>query len=273
MQARLFVTRNNAHSRFLAQKLVEAGIEFELLIENTGEGGLKKIKTQFLKLYRKDAAKGHHIKGVLNVLLYATELPILAIMEAISESTISKLINAPSEFPKQIKAHHIKHINDPQTHLELKHIQPTSAIIYGTSIIGKTSLELMGKVANCHMGIVPQYRGAKSEFWALLNGEDHCIGHSIHECVVKLDAGRLLRQEFLHKNTPTYDSATIKTKVSAAFYRAQNLKVLGAHLPKTWMLFEQDKLKRISQEGEAKLYSTPRLKNRLKLVFKTKSLV
>lgn len=48
---------------------------------------------------------------------------------------------------------------------------------------------------NVHTGILPEYRGADSEFWALYEGESGKVGITLHSLAEELDAGDILYQE------------------------------------------------------------------------------
>jgi methionyl-tRNA formyltransferase len=48
---------------------------------------------------------------------------------------------------------------------------------------------------NLHTGILPYYRGADSEFWALYNGERDKIGVSVHFIEEELDTGDVIITE------------------------------------------------------------------------------
>lgn len=92
-------------------------------------------------------------------------------------------------------------INAHNVYEALLSIGPEVIVVVGTSKIKKEiySLAQLGAI-NLHTGILPFYRGADSEFWALYNHEPHYIGVSIHFINDALDAGDIivrLRQRVL----------------------------------------------------------------------------
>lgn len=49
------------------------------------------------------------------------------------------------------------------------------------------------KFINLHMGILPDYKGAYTNFWKIKNGDD-VFGATIHEMTEKIDSGRIIYQ-------------------------------------------------------------------------------
>jgi hypothetical protein len=184
------------------------------------------------------------------------ELPILAGLEFLANRHLAKGLADSEAFPEGIKTHEVVHVNDPSCHKLLEELQPRGAFVYGSSIVGKKSLSLLGKVLNAHMGIVPQYRGAKSELWALYRHEDDQVGFSIHECVSELDGGSLVFQ------------ARVAPSGGPSACRVKSLICLGVEFPKVWNLHMKGKSEPLEQVGEVGLYSTPRLGHRLKLAWR-----
>jgi methionyl-tRNA formyltransferase len=244
---RLFVTRDNAQGRFLAHALSIQIPDLHLMIEESVEGSLKKVKAQLRR---------HFKRNPLSALLYLFELPVLALIDIKEQAQVKRELVAPKGFPLKLKVRRVPHVNSQEAWEFLGEVSPCSTVVYGSSIIGKTSLLNMGKVLNCHMGIVPQYRGAKSEFWAIRNKDKDNLGFSIHECVQKLDAGHLIEQARLPLNG------------NAASMRATSLKVLSETLPKVWNEYLAGKSCPIEQIGEVNYYSTPRLWDRLTVLMR-----
>ena len=242
----LFVTRDNPQGRYLAHALAMEFSDLYILVEDPVAGSLKKIRAQF-KLIMKNNS--------LSALCYLFELPILALIEMREQAQIEKELSAPKKFPEGKKIARVSHINDQNTWRYLSNLSPISTLVYGSSIIGHTSLSRMGKVLNCHMGIVPQYRGAKSEFWAIHNKDKDNLGFSIHECVEKLDAGHVIEQ------------VRLPLGGNAANMRAKSLIKLSETLPKVWIQYLEGQQVPMKQIGEPCYYSTPRLWDRLRVFF------
>jgi folate-dependent phosphoribosylglycinamide formyltransferase PurN/peptidoglycan/xylan/chitin deacetylase (PgdA/CDA1 family) len=87
-------------------------------------------------------------------------------------------------------------INSPETKRVLEDIRPDLIAVVGTRKLDKGIYGLAGKGAiNLHSGILPYYRGADSEFWALYNNDIDKIGVTIHFVDEKLDAGDIILME------------------------------------------------------------------------------
>ncbi|MEM5777912.1 MAG: formyltransferase family protein, partial [Candidatus Aenigmatarchaeota archaeon] len=51
------------------------------------------------------------------------------------------------------------------------------------------------KIINYHTGLLPEYRGPYSEFWAIYNNEPHMIGTTIHLVDERIDSGSILKRK------------------------------------------------------------------------------
>ncbi len=94
----------------------------------------------------------------------------------------------------QIKA--VDRINNHYTVNFLKSLKPDLMIVVGTRKLKKEvfSIAPLGAI-NLHTGILPFYRGADSEFWALHNNEPDRIGVTVHFINEGLDCGNIILQE------------------------------------------------------------------------------
>ncbi len=91
-------------------------------------------------------------------------------------------------------------------------IKPDLNIVIGTRKLSKEIFDSsrLGAI-NMHSGILPFYRGADSEFWALSNGEKEKIGVTIHFIDEDLDTGDIIltaRQNVLDSD----DHKTLRMK-------------------------------------------------------------
>ena len=98
-------------------------------------------------------------------------------------------------FDAQAPQYQVKTINDSNAVKKLKRIQPDVIAVYGASILRKRVIRIPKYgVLNLHNGILPQYRGPKSEFWALYNNEPHMVGSTVHYIDEKIDTGDIVMQ-------------------------------------------------------------------------------
>ncbi len=64
---------------------------------------------------------------------------------------------------------------------------------FGTSIVSASTLARAPRgILNLHTGWLPDYRGVKSEFWALARGEREKIGWTLHYMTPRLDDGDIV---------------------------------------------------------------------------------
>jgi methionyl-tRNA formyltransferase len=64
---------------------------------------------------------------------------------------------------------------------------------FGTSYVSPRTLSAAPNgILNLHTGVLPQYRGVKSEFWALYNRDPAGLGWTVHYMTPRLDAGDIV---------------------------------------------------------------------------------
>lgn len=98
-------------------------------------------------------------------------------------------------------------INENENLVLLKRIKPDLIVVVGTRRLNKEIFDAASSGAiNLHSGILPFYRGADSEFWALYNNEPEMVGVTIHFIDEELDAGDIIlwqRQTVRPNDDPT----------------------------------------------------------------------
>lgn len=86
-------------------------------------------------------------------------------------------------------------INSEKTLAYLEEYKVDYILLFGTSIIKPIILDQFpGKVINLHLGLSPYYKGSGTNFFPVVNNEFSCIGATIHEATIKVDAGGVLHQ-------------------------------------------------------------------------------
>ena len=85
-------------------------------------------------------------------------------------------------------------LNDPNVVEGLKNIEPALVIFTGGGLIRQDILQNAGAgVLNCHMGVLPAYRGMDVVEWPILEGNYDQIGMTIHFMDNGVDTGDILR--------------------------------------------------------------------------------
>ena len=76
----------------------------------------------------------------------------------------------------------------------MKELKPDLVVFTGGRLIRDNILKNSGAgVVNCHMGILPMYRGVDVVEWPILNEDWNNIGLTIHFMVKGIDTGDILK--------------------------------------------------------------------------------
>jgi methionyl-tRNA formyltransferase len=102
--------------------------------------------------------------------------------------SVSQLCNK-----EKIPLNNCYEFNEPGFVNWIKGLSVNAVIFTGGGLIRKSLLNITPKgVLNCHMGILPMYRGMDLPEWAILNGELDQIGCSVHIMESGIDTGPIL---------------------------------------------------------------------------------
>ncbi|HUV30987.1 MAG TPA: formyltransferase family protein [Acidobacteriota bacterium] len=120
---------------------------------------------------------------------------------------------------------------------------------FGTSYItARTLKRIKNGFLNLHTGILPDYRGVKSEFWTLFCRDYDRAGWTLHFMTPKLDAGDIVLQHF----TPVHDEnpAQLRAKMLT-----EGIGALAAFI----QAVRRDGIESISRrpQGEGRYFTTP----------------
>jgi methionyl-tRNA formyltransferase len=85
-------------------------------------------------------------------------------------------------------------LNDPHVENGLRSIKPDLVVFTGGGLIRETVLSLAGAgVLNCHLGVLPDYRGMDVVEWPILERRYDRVGMTVHFMDRGLDTGDILR--------------------------------------------------------------------------------
>lgn len=85
-------------------------------------------------------------------------------------------------------------LNDAEVLDFLRRTQPTLVVFTGGGIIRKKTLEASGKgIINCHVGILPRFRGMDVVEWAILESRLDEVGITVHFMDSGIDTGPILQ--------------------------------------------------------------------------------
>lgn len=85
-----------------------------------------------------------------------------------------------------------KDINSEEKIKEIKSIQPLFVFTASFGQILSSKLLDVSNFFNLHMGILPQYKGALTNFWKIKQGHD-VFGATIHQMSEKIDSGKIVK--------------------------------------------------------------------------------
>jgi folate-dependent phosphoribosylglycinamide formyltransferase PurN len=155
----------------------------------------------------------------------------------------------------QDRIHFIPDIHAPQVLEQVKSLEPDLGLIYGSPILKPELFEIpkLGTLG-IHHGKVPEYRGNKTTFWMMYNGEEYA-GVTIQKVNKGLDTGTIVK--------------TGEVKATRRAYQAvfRELEALGVELYIQAVLeVKHGVAKYKPQTGvKGKLYRNPKLKDIINL--------
>ena len=92
-------------------------------------------------------------------------------------------------------------LNSVEIEQFLKEINPDAVIFTGGGMIRKTIIELSGNgILNCHMAILPEYKGMDVVEWPVLNNEFDKVGVTVHLIHEGVDTGPILGMQRIDIN-------------------------------------------------------------------------
>jgi hypothetical protein len=83
-------------------------------------------------------------------------------------------------------------LNAPDAHAAISALAPDLLIVHGTGILKPQTFGLAPLAVNLHCGMLPDYRGHDSTFWALHGGDFERVGASLHVIDAGVDTGTLI---------------------------------------------------------------------------------
>lgn len=95
--------------------------------------------------------------------------------------------NVAGDVPVHVVSDH----NAPATHALIKALAPDLLVVHACGILKEATFSL-GKVAamNIHCGVLPEYRGHASTFWAMARRDANNVGVTVHLVAKTVDTGR-----------------------------------------------------------------------------------
>jgi len=110
------------------------------------------------------------------------------VLHSHEEMSLAKKLNAISQ-----RIQFVRNIHAPEVLQQVSSLQPDLGLIYGSPILKPELFEIprLGTLG-IHHGKVPEYRGNKTAFWMMYNGES-CAGVTIQKVNKGLDTGTIIK--------------------------------------------------------------------------------
>ena len=83
-------------------------------------------------------------------------------------------------------------LNAPDAHATIRALAPDVLVVHGTGILKPDTFGLAPLAVNLHCGVLPEYRGHDSTFWAMHAGDFERVGASLHVIDAGVDTGSLI---------------------------------------------------------------------------------
>lgn len=184
------LTHRSETAIYLCAKIASVHQLTGVFFERSAENKIRKAASQFRRNKRK--------RGLWFAIKRGLELPFAAWLDAAYSRSMTKHFG---ELNRTLETdswpeHEISSVNKTEVVRAVQELAPEVICVLGTGILKKPIIGIPDKcVLNIHTGILPQYRGAKSELWTLANGDLKNVGVTVHVIDEGVDTGPIVKQE------------------------------------------------------------------------------
>ncbi len=194
----VLLTNNSDRGQVLAHLMLASGIDLSLVV----------VEDPLIAKAGSDTFRNGIRIGLGGVYRWARELITLNSQERsalrFEEICKQKAEQRVQEFistlgfrgrPSDVEYLETASLNEANVITAISNKQPDLCIVLGTSIIKPRiiSIPKLG-IINAHTSILPEYRGARSEFWQCYNQDYSHVGLTFHLVDAGVDTGRVLLQ-------------------------------------------------------------------------------
>jgi methionyl-tRNA formyltransferase len=151
-------------------------------------GGFIQSHTQTYTAAVKDLFRRRHLMAVPVLIMQLAEILGRYLFHPLAEIKLNREIRAISD-----RLHYVPDIHDDDELNRINSLSPDLAVGYSCPILKPKLFEIprFGTLG-IHHGKVPEYRGKKTTFWAMYNG-DKSVGVTIQKINPGLDTGHIVR--------------------------------------------------------------------------------
>lgn len=213
----LFFARAGLQAEYIAAELERQGLIEAIVFESGGAAKLRKLYRMF---------KGNPVRWPARVRDVLALQSLRAGVDQYLSSRIESAGGGGRAF--KIPVETCGDANDERAVEVLRKYQPQTVLLYGTSILKTSTLQLAPRFLNIHGGLVPKYRNVHSEFWALMHGKSEEIGTSILQVTPGIDDGPVVIQKALPMAVSTLEEALHQNLLLGAQLAAEALRAARA---------------------------------------------
>lgn len=221
---RVFLCRDGAAARYLAQALDEHGLVDAIVVEAGHDARRRKLQRELKRT------------PWWKLPALAVDFVALAVYGRLWRRSLARRLRgspAAAGYPAGIPLHRVDDANAPGAVAILEELAPDVLVVFGTSILGPPVLAVAKRTAlNVHGGIVPAYRNVHSEVWAVLRGHPRDAGTSILYLDEGIDSGAVALQEPVEHANGFFDLRWRNLELSARLLVAATQREAEGTLPR-----------------------------------------
>ncbi|MFM1876872.1 MAG: hypothetical protein RL266_2609 [Bacteroidota bacterium] len=194
----VLLTNNSNRGQALAHLLLQHGVELKLVVvedpgllgtsSSTVTGNLKKLMGPTYRWLKDRLLLSHEDRKALKYESESIENANRKVEEYIADLGLNGR-------PHGLNYLETASLSESTVVNAIKNAEPLVCVVLGTSILKQRLLSIpkFGTV-NAHTSILPEYRGARSEFWQCFNQDYDHVGVTLHFIDKGIDTGSILFQ-------------------------------------------------------------------------------
>lgn len=195
----VLLTSSGWEGQALAQRLVDCGLEPVLIVREEERKNIPySLPSRIARAILGDGTVNKLVRLRQGDEVYRTIEWERAMQEestAWLEAACQRMQLAP-RWPASVPQLVTPTLNGSATVERVREAQPDVLVVYSTSLLRKPLLAIpMHGTLNGHSSLLPNYRGARSEFWQCYNDDQRHVGITIHLVDPHIDSGPILFQQ------------------------------------------------------------------------------
>ncbi len=195
----VLLTNNSNRGQTLAHLIQRAGLSLDLVVVEDASLNIQKEKTALVIVKHVIGPFYRWVRSFVKLssidrkaLKYEKESVLKA------ESLVNKYIDklGVNGRPKDVEYLEVASLNSSMAVNAVVKAEPDLCVVLGTSILRSRMISIpkIGTI-NAHTSVLPEYRGARSEFWQCFNQDYNNVGITLHFIDIGVDTGNILFQK------------------------------------------------------------------------------